>query len=278
MKKANFVKITADLEKGLKIIDSENDNYITKTESSIKLIFLALKKIRKLSEKLPFKNSAEEIYFFKYVKPRIHSKLIYCITLFNIEQNRPVGCYKLQKKYLNSEIKKLQKYFKNNMEFYQYFKRGESYLDKYYFQRNKKFVRIHLDSLNTFLDDTFATTHDTSVAKFIGYEMLISKLQNEIVKLENKIPLKTKIKSNLNWTGNKVDLVELIYALYAVGIINKGSADIKELASLFQNVFNIELGDYYRTFLEIRSRKMNNTKFLDLLKESLLNRIEESDE
>lgn len=34
----------------------------------------------------------------------------------------------------------------------------------------------------------------------------------------------------LQWTGNAVELVELIYALYATGCINGGKASLKELA------------------------------------------------
>jgi hypothetical protein len=36
-----------------------------------------------------------------------------------------------------------------------------------------------------------------------------------------------------------------------------------ELATFFEKSFNIELGDYYRKYLGIKSRKYNPTKFLD---------------
>ena len=75
-----------------------------------------------------------------------------------------------------------------------------------------------------------------------------------------------------------MDLIELIYALHAVKSINNGQVEIKDIASLVQEAFNIELGDYYRTFIEIRSRKIHPTKFLDNLKKSLTNRILQADE
>lgn len=84
--------------------------------------------------------------------------------------------------------------------------------------------------------------------------------------------------SKLFWTGSKTDLIELIYALQSSGVVNSGTADIKELAAVCEQIFNIELGNYYHTFIEIRSRKCNNTKFLDKMKESLLKRIAELDE
>jgi hypothetical protein len=113
--------------------------------------------------------------------------------------------------------------------------------------------------------------------------MLIVYLQKEIELIENKNGMETNInafqkQSKLFWTGNKTDLIELIYALHTSGAINSGTADIKEVALVCEQMFNVNLGDYYRTFLEIRSRKINQTKFIDKLKESLTNKMLESDE
>ncbi len=84
--------------------------------------------------------------------------------------------------------------------------------------------------------------------------------------------------SNLSWTSSKTDLIELIYALQSNGSVNSGTAEIKEMASGCEQIFNLDLGNYYHTFEEIRSRKSNRTKFLDHLKESLEKRIIDSDE
>ena len=278
--KINLEKSLSNLEKELKIIELENKNIIKRSELSIKLINRTLKKIRKIVVSTPFNSVSEEIKFFKHIKPKLTSNLIYYLELFNIQNKRPKGSFKLQKKYLNSEILKLQEYFTNNLELYQYFKRGETNLDKQYFLRNKQNIRIHTDSFNSYIDDGFATNYDTTFTKFIGYELVIEFLQNEIQKLVAEQNFKSNsesIKSTLNWTGNKVELVELIYALHTAGVINNGAVDIKELAYACERGLNVDLGDYYRTFLEIRSRKMNNTKFIDLLKATLVHRIEESD-
>ncbi len=114
--------------------------------------------------------------------------------------------------------------------------------------------------------------------------MLIIHLKKEIDKLENtngmetiESPNRTRA-SKLFWTASKTDLIELIYALHSSGAVNSAAADIKEMALAYEQMFNIDLGNYYHTFIEIRSRKSNSTKFLDSLKDSLLKRIEESDE
>ncbi|MDR1501290.1 MAG: RteC domain-containing protein [Prevotella sp.] len=83
-------------------------------------------------------------------------------------------------------------------------------------------------------------------------------------------------KIRMTWTGNKVDLVELIYAWEAACCFNNGNVSIKEVVAYIEIVFNIDLGDYYHTFRELR-RRVNRTAFLDKLTKFLNDRMDEAD-
>lgn len=83
-------------------------------------------------------------------------------------------------------------------------------------------------------------------------------------------------KVRLIWTGNKIDLVELIYAWETAGCFNHGNASIKEIVDYIEIVFNIDLGDYYHTFLEMRIRA-KQTSFLDKLVKVLKARMDKVD-
>lgn len=85
----------------------------------------------------------------------------------------------------------------------------------------------------------------------------------------------TDASSTLTWTGSKTDLIELIYALHSVDVFNNGTANIKVIASAFEEVFNISLGDYYRTFQDMRIRKRSQAPFIDLLRKRFLERLVE---
>lgn len=242
-----------------------------------------MRKIRKLTIENGFKTQQKEITFFKYIKPKVYSKLIYYVKLFSVESKRPRGSNKSQIKYFNNEIDKLQVYFNDNLEFYQYYRRGAIFLDDQYFLRGKADMRLHPDTFHFFVDPQFSTSHDSTVATILAYDMLIIYLKKEIDNLINYGNMETNFnafqkQSKLFWTGSKTDLIELIYALNNSGAINSGTADIKEVASACEQLFNVDLGNYYHTFVEIRSRKSNKTKFIDKLKESLIQRIDESDE
>jgi hypothetical protein len=76
-----------------------------------------------------------------------------------------------------------------------------------------------------------------------------------------------------------VDYVELNYALHAFGYANGGEISITELFKEMGEVFDIEIKDFSRTFIDIKNRvKGDRTRFLDELKRVLLRKIDEADE
>lgn len=276
-----YQDLISEFEAKLEALETCTDDILYRAETGIAYTERWIKTLREEVVRHSFGSIQEEIFFFKHIKPQIFSKLIYYSKLFNIESKRPRSSSKFQIKYLNNQIDKLQVFFNDNLEFYHYYRRGATSLDEQYFVRGKSDLRSTTDFFNFYIDEKFSTCQDGTVATIMAYDMLIVYLQQEIEKLENyKDNQNTNLmkqSSRLFWTGNKTDLIELIYALQSSGAINSGTADIKEMATLFEQIFNIDLGNYYHTFIEIRARKGSRTKFLDRLQESLLKRFEESD-
>jgi hypothetical protein len=83
----------------------------------------------------------------------------------------------------------------------------------------------------------------------------------------------------LQWTGNAVELVELIYALYATGCINGGKASLKELAPVLYSFFGVESKDCYRFYTDIKRRKSDSrTYFLEKMQDKLNAKMRHDDE
>ena len=277
-----YEEVLKELDVKLDNLESEIENTLHKSEQGINITKEVLEKLRSLVINRVFEKASLEIDFFKNIKPQVLSKLIYYVKLFNIESKRPRSSNKSQIKYLNEHIDKLQVYFNDNLEFYNYYRRKATSLDEQYFLRGKTDIRLYPGTIYCFMDNQFSTSHDSTVASILAYDMLIVYLKKEIDKLENNnmenVINPIRKQSNLFWTAHKTDLIELIYALHSTGAINNGTADIKEIAIICEQIFNIDLGNYYHTFIELKSRKSNNTKFLDLLKDALINRMKDADE
>jgi hypothetical protein len=269
------------LNEQLNFIDLEIDDQIKKSEQAITIILKSINELKKVTTKSNFKAEAEEIQFFKEIKPQFTSKLIYFNRVYKIEMKKPNGGNRVLKKYYNNELLKLKAFFDNELEFYQYFRSGSTYLDFKYFFRGKFDIKLVLDSYYFETDTSFATSHDFKVATILANDLIELYIENQLIMLENKENTeKSQRKHNvkMTWTGSKVALVELMYALHTEGVFNNGAADLKEIAEYFEHIFDIDLGQYRRVFLEIRARKSDKTKFITTINEQLLKRMVDSDE
>ena len=277
-----YQKLLLDIEGQLEALESGNGDILYKAEKGIALVEKCIRKLQQQIVGQDFETQSDEIYFFKHVKPQIFSKLIYYIRLFSIKSKRPRGKDVAQVKYLQQQIDKLQTFFNDNLEFYNYYRRGAMSMDEQYFVRGNRDLRMPLESFHFLIDDQFSTCQDGTVATIMAYDMLIVYLRKEVDDLNNNMePTKNtpmEKPSKLFWTGSKTDLIELLYALHTSKCINGGTVDIKEMASHFEYFYNVDLGNYYHTFIDIRSRKSSKTRFLDKLIEMLHQRMESLDE
>ena len=249
-------KLNKNLNYQLENIDLEEQDLLKKTQKSISCIKNALKQLKAFVLEYRFKSDEEEIEFFKKNKPELFSKLIYFTQLYSIETRRPYGSHEMQTEFLREELEKINLYFKTHLQFYQYYRMNSTFLDDKCFLRGKEDLHLFQDSLFHIVDPEFSTTHDYMVAKIKANDMLIVFLNTELEKLslKNANPNWGQLgvlEPNLQWTDSKSSIVELIYALCEAGVINKGRCEIRHLSACFEQVFNINLTDIYRTFLEI---------------------------
>ncbi|MFV5685785.1 RteC domain-containing protein [Flavobacterium sp. GB2R13] len=273
--------LMSELEHQLKSIHLETENQLQSAELAIKSTIAVLEKLKSFFIKYKPLNKKEEIEFFRDIKPKFASKLIYYNKIYTIETNRPLGSQKTIRKYYKAELLKLKVFFDENQEFYRYYRTGNNYLDNKYFIRDKYDLKLMLDSFYFQADHRFATSHDYKVARILANDEIKKFLEEQIAKLGRKAIKKqspSPFPKNQKWTGSKVELIELIYALHTEGVFNNGATGLKEVTTFFESALNINLGQFNRVFLEIRNRKSERTKFLNTLKNKLIIRMDDADE
>lgn len=275
----NCNRIVADLERKIHVINSEAKTIFEEINLGILHSQESLRKLRTKTLSEGFLTPEDECLFFKTIKPIPSGYLIYYLALAKFEVKKPKNTQKKVKRYIESQITKHQKYFAEHQYFYQYLERKRTDKDTKYFLRSMCHAHFHPDSFSFFMDEDFSTTHDYIVAKFFAHQLLIDRLNNELKALDMppqvSEPL-TYLPSNLKWTGKNIDLVELGYALHEVGVINYGNINIKDLILALAKILNIEVGEIYRILYQIQSRKINPTKFLDLMRNALLRRMDQN--
>ena len=229
----------------------------------------------------PFSNKEEEIYFFKHIKQEVLSRLLYFTEIYNTEMRKPHGSIEVLKKYYNDRLDELTSYFESNLDFYQYYRSKATHLDSHYFVRGHIDFKLCPNCVPYDRDPEFSTCYDHKAAQILANDMLCIYLNKKLHGVDKQVII-AKSRSFLpehpfRWTATKIAAVELGYAIYAAGILNNGQADIKEIMTFMEASFQIDLGDYYRTYITMKDRKKDRTSFLNSLIKSLLKKMDEDD-
>ena len=258
----------------------------------------AFQRLRNFIVCYTFRTQAEEIEFFKVIKPRLYHRLIYYRKVYNIEMNRPVGV-ESQRAYLIDEIKAINRYNNKHSDFVRYYRSGMTHLDSLYYLRNRNDTALYLESFvcqqsfsrlgitrtssvsalglsKTFhyeRDPKFSTNADFKVAKLLANELLSTYLKGELEALEyvKKTSDDSLPAVRLTWQDSKTDLTELIYLLNSKRCF--GNVPLTQLAAYIANVFNTQLDtNLSRTFCDMKLRN-NPTPWIDKAKQALLQRM-----
>lgn len=221
-----------------------------------------------------FKNEADEIEFYREIKPHILGQLIYYNKVFKIETICPVKDGRMYHKFFMNQLQELKQEFKEYIcgsHFYRYYRSGRRDRDEEYFMRGKINYRDGLNSYVFEIDHQFSTYYDSKVARIIANELIYNYLITKINPDESSGSLLHSPEStkDIFWTDSKNALIELIYALYASGVISHGKIGIRKITLVFQILFRIPLGDIHHSFHRMKDRAGTRTSFLDHLKLSL---------
>lgn len=189
-----------------------------------------------------------------------------------------MGSFKNRRNFLINELDKLALFFHSHLEFYRYYRMNSTFLDEKLFIRGIEDFHFHMDNSLIYTDPDFSTSLDYMVAEIIANDWLEVFLKTELdaLTIKNSNPNWEQLgmlgNTSLQWTDDKTSLVELIYALDALGSINKGQCDISVLTAFFEQAFNVRLTDVYRTYMDIKARAIP-AKYIDNLKAAYLRKM-----
>ena len=114
---------------------------------------------------------------------------------------------------------------------------------------------------------------------------VVKKMQRHLSAIATQVPPlnpSSNEKNNtpaLQWTGNAIDLVEMIYGISEMGCINNGNIQLNELAPVLYTFFGVNSKDCYRFYTDIKRRKNDSrTYFLDKMQVKLNEKMRQDDE
>ena len=248
-------------------------SYLNVIDESTQALAIIAKYMTKLEEQLAshqFQSKAEEIEYFKFQLPLLYQHYFYYKTILSIENEREINYFSTEEEieYYTKCSKELAQIHTNDKEVIKYIRSNLNHLDrKFFLRKNATWRTRHLNSTqhntNTFNSVSF------TIGKNKALEIIIKYIEDKIQMLNNPEKAERK-KIKLRWTATKVVLVELIYALFLLNVINEGKIEMHQLIHEFEEFLDIDLKHHRSILQDIRERKINKTKFIDQLREALI--------
>ncbi len=265
----NYTHLLETLESGLHKIENSTTTTYEKCANKIDLCQQLVRHLRdKYMADIP-EDQSDQIQFFKKIKPVFFSELKYQIKKFDYLRQIPRGSTKTKKQHIivwmNSTSRSLLKY----CDFNTYIQSGSTQLDTVYFTHQTFDPKIHA-GLKYPLDIEFSSPGDLTLSSIKANERFSEFLMREHFMLKNpRLDPSWENQISLKWNRSKTELVELIYALHSSQSVN---GSLKDIIHVLEQTFNIDIGNTYRIFADIKLKK-NPTTLLDDLKTSIKEKI-----
>lgn len=276
-----FVKeLQQEMRNALEKVSITSTNSLQQAERSYFALNGILRKLREFIHGYEFRNKEEEIRFFKEIRPFFSKELIFHNEYYHLEANRPIGDPDVIKDYYRRETERVRIYLQRNQTLYNYYRSGHTGQDQVLFTRNGKPDEMVPEYTLDF-DPLFSTVASLTLAKILAFEELHSYLLQCLQKPEPTLPGKQTEnigEGKLKWTYSKAGLIELIYGMQFIGAINNGNSELRQIVTVFEKVFHIDLGNVYRTFYEMGLRKKTPTPCLDKMKDEVIHRMDENNQ
>ena len=276
MEMKRFEAVAAELEQALAELEIAHQSPAERLRQVTALVDKAMSGVQKQVLAGDFTSAAEEILFFKIIKPRIYAIRLYEHLLYRFLTNRPQGTEDMIRQYDQAELLATIRELQADSFHYQYYKSGASQLDSLYFLRGASGGDIPVIVLNEAIPG-FSTPLDFTFARFIAYE----HFQEHILGLmagNYSVPMVMagQPAKDLRWTGESINLVELAYGIWLTGQVNHGNASVSQIVEWLEVNLQVNIGLAFRRWSAISHRKrISVTKFIDQMKAAILKRLDD---
>lgn len=145
---------------------------------------------KELLKKVIFENDAEEINFFKNVKPYITCLIEYYVLLSEallfVPGNRPTDTKELVISFWAEQEKRCQRFFDRHKTIIEYYESGNSALDDEYFLRRNNSIDVSTVSPAPVHEESneYCTYADPLIRGYLAYKKYNAYVRNQLMELQ----------------------------------------------------------------------------------------------
>jgi len=276
----NLSQLTLEMLEVTGAILKNEGNSIRAISTNIAQINAYIEQLNQYLDTHSFKDAAEEISFFKAIRPEFDGRLLFYARLLQFESKCEMASAEQKLQFYQQERKRISLFSQLHRDFFQYFLLESTHLDQYYYLRNTNDQLPFIDGdFPLFYDKRYYARMSFKIACIHSHRLMLSYLNDQHRGLAGDNKASVPLGEKLVWTGSITALAELIYGLQEFGVFNNTKVEVKKIARYFQEVFGVKIENtIYKYYEDMRIRKKSRTPFFDSVRNALLRRMDEDDE
>lgn len=216
----------------------------------------------------PFDTEAEEIDYHKRLYPRLMALHVFRVEVYLLNKDLPSADPDQMRSHYDAQLELIFGYIRRYEFLYHYFKLNADELDELYFTAKGNRQSALLPVL---AEPEVNHTTETGYlfARFMAYEMLFRYIADRLS--NDARPFK--------WTGENLNLIELLHGIHLTGQVNNGEVGIVELFKGMGDFFGVDLGIPKKGLDGLMKRKkLSRTHYTERVRDSLVQRMDEEDD
>lgn len=146
-------------------------------------------KVRDMVKKFDFANDEEEIWFFKDLKPKFTALIEYYALVYHAVLFMPTLNEEDMHAFWRKENEKIRQFYSRNTAFCQYYKSGNTSLDRVYFLRSNAEGCNNCYNKLYDADPEMVTSHGHLASTLLAYDMYEAYIQQQAKKVDDHISL-----------------------------------------------------------------------------------------
>lgn len=240
------------------ILQADGSDYVFKYRECQQVLGNTISEIKQDLQGKPFRDTAEEIRFFKEDAPHIWGQYLFYETLVKIEAARKYESAGTFRAGLESSLEQTERFLKKHRGKWAYYYEGRTGKDKRLFTRHgthkgkNPIIDIRIDR-----DFTF------------GAWWLSRMRENELLRnwltAELNAPSEARPQKKLKWNASQVAAVEIFKAMHLAGAF--GEETFQSVMDWVSEKLDVDTRTHTNVLDNIAQRKVDKTKFLsELLK------------
>ena len=253
--KTYFFNLQKQLDERVDTLSKEDNDPITHLKVAFEVVKKTILTMNEWQQSYVFLDEAEEIDFFKFIRPQFISQYIYYQELYDWESNAPL-LEEEQSVYFKEKHRKVKSML-NKLEYVQNYLKAE---ENRHYSIDSSFEIKTCSSSNKTIDWRPCLQQCLPIAEYMSYKLQIAYLRDKYIALEKPIVVQTE---KLSWNRNLIDLYEVLLALYQKKALGGSTTTFKEMVLKVESIVDIQISNSLnKRGRDIAKRKQEPARFL----------------